>query len=219
MPSDHSLIPPAIATTMVTEILHRNANELAATLATLRIMKSRGRISHELLDDALIRVEAQAELQRLLLDRPADGTMREKLQTLCRLLLCSRISADKLKIALQAKDMPVPMPMRVPILLSAYEFINNAIKHAPVIGKPIRVSFVRASEKFRLTVSNRAFVQSEPGTCFTGLEIVTAISRAWGGATSVTSKNGWFSVRAEFVGVPAPDMSRYIRDEDDTLPF
>ncbi len=214
MAQNFSSIAPATASLMVAEMQHRQANEMAATLATLRIMKSRGTIDDALLEQALVRVEAQAGIQRLLLDKPSNGTIVEAFNSLCTLLLRSRMGAEKVKIVLRATNTPVPTAMRIPLLQCAYELVNNAIKHSPTFDDEIVVTLERKGFAMVIAVSNKTFLSVAKLPKSMGMEIVQSMSNAWNGSMSVSEKSGRFCVEASFISMASSHLFRPINFKD-----
>lgn len=174
-------LPDAAAAAFMDEMLHRQANEYAAALATLRIMKARSGCENALLEQAIDRIEAQVALQRLLLDRPAEDPMQRSIERMCELLLRSRSAGDTFAIAYKGSHVRVPAPLRRPILLAGYELINNALKHCDAKENPIAVTFSNPPNHLCLVVTNASRETDPAVNRSSGLDIVHAIAAHHGG--------------------------------------
>lgn len=195
MSKDHQEGPNEI---FVTEILHRFAIEYAGTLATLRIIKARGGVQSELLEAALVRIEAQFDIHRLLLARPTGGPIQEVLKQLCHLMLRSRASGGDQKIAFGADDGRIPNTLRRPLLMAGYGLLENALKQGSDLRKPLRMTMERTQASCTLDVQNSA-TGAHPNVRWSpALLMVSSLCKRWGGDLSQTYQNGMIGFAATF---------------------
>ncbi len=215
--TDTVAIPDIACELLVKEMLHRQANEYAATLATLRILKARGVGESDFLDQALERVENQVELQLVLLDSPGNQPLHDALARLCQCILQSRMDACEIGIELTVDALPVAEHLRRPILLVAYELVNNAVKHARTSDNPIEIIMGEADGATTVIVSNdgEPFDQPAPGS--SGLHIVGAIADGLGGGLLCSHSDGRASFAATFGPSECKSFLRITIEEEEDV--
>ena len=183
---------------MVEEQVHRHANELAATLAGLRIVKSHGPQKSNLLDEAIDRVEAQCDIHRLMLTA---GTRDLGLEVadLCHLLLRSRLGGSGLRIMCSVDRLDMAHDLRRVIVLLTYELINNAIKHSPEGSNLIRLILRGADDRHLLSVVNTVAATGPSSAGSRGIAIVAGLADRFGGSLKVrfTKRHARVSVSFE----------------------
>lgn len=163
------------------EARHRHANEFAAALATLHVVRARTDATLPHLDDAIDRLDAQVALNRLLLEGDGAGDVGTRLARLCHFLLRSRAGENDLRIALRARGTASADCDTGTLLLIAYELLNNAIKHAERGREPIRVALTCGTSHARLSVANRFSEECGPPGTSSGLSIASALAERSGG--------------------------------------
>lgn len=118
---------------LLAENVHRTANEIAAALAAMRLVKSAGPgvDRSDLLDHAIDRLQGFAEVH-LVLARPAAEVIdvSPALERLCRGLVAARLPANVGRVTLQLAPVVLPAATAHGLLLIAAELLTNAIRHA-----------------------------------------------------------------------------------------
>lgn len=183
---------------MVEEQAHRHANELAATLAGLRIMQSRGSQQRRLLDEAIDRVEAQCRLHRLMLTA---GTrdLGPEIADLSYYLLRSRLGGSRLRVLCGMDRVALASDLRRVIVQVAYELLNNAIKHTPEGNSPIRLTFRVIGDRHLLTVTNPVGAAGSSAAGGRGIAIVAGLADRFGGNLRVRFTRQRARVSVSFV--------------------
>lgn len=131
----------AVTRLALDEARHRHANEFAAALATLHLVKAGRRNSPDLLENAIRRLECQLKLERLLL-HPHSDNIAVSLHTMAALIAEARGAADLLIVKAQTVSIPNPTLQRA-ILFIAYELMINALKRS----EPDSISAVKLSRQ------------------------------------------------------------------------
>lgn len=187
MPPSSSDLPGSEFTTadlMIQEQVHRHANELAATLAGLRILRARGPRDGRMLDEAIDRVEAQYDLHRLML-AAGSGDLGPELADLCHCLLRSRLGGNGFRIVCRIDRVTIPHDLRRVFVLTAYELVNNAIKHSSRGSGVIRLTCRTTDENHILCVSNCADGGARHSASGRGTAIVSGLADHHGGTLRV----------------------------------
>lgn len=135
---------------LLLEMAHRVANELAAALAALRLIRPVGgsKVRWRLLAGAIERLEGFASVNRVL--AIPDGCLvplSRELEGLCEALGAARPGGSRSRICLDVGDVVVPGAVARRVLLVAAELVLNAVRHA-MEGRAGLLSLVlRADER------------------------------------------------------------------------
>lgn len=168
-------------TALIDEARHRHANEFAAALASLHLLKARMAVDDTLVNEAIGRLENAVRLERHLLDC---GTpeLYPAIVRLCTLLRLTRPGSPRFRLHFRKfPKIPDQASMRS-VLLIAYELLTNAIKHAMTQTSVIGVRMTIRDSEIRLSVSNATGDRpSDHGSRGSGMEIVQSISSHLGG--------------------------------------
>lgn len=165
------------------EARHRHANEFAAALATLHLVRARLGTDPGMIDEGIRRLEAQVALQRLLIEFPSrPASLALALARMCQLMLRSRSDDARRHVALRAPNsLRTGANARILILI-AYELVNNAIKYSSPECPDIRMVVRGGKLNYRLNVSNRFSDRDGPSIGSAGLSIAAELARRAGGS-------------------------------------
>lgn len=165
------------------EARHRHANEFAAALATLHLVRARMGMDPGLIGEAIARLEAQVALQRLLIEFPRrPHSLGADLARMCHLILRSRSCELPRRINLRAPPSLRSGANARILVLIAYELVNNAVKHSGRDGAGIRVGLRGGRLNYRLTVTN-GFQQTDGlSVGSAGLAIAASLAKSVGGS-------------------------------------
>lgn len=175
---------------VVGELRHRFANELAATLASLQLVRAR-RGDAEMVEEAISRVEAQARLLRLLSDPlPVRCDLVGRIGELAHLLIRSRRSGPGTTIRMSAMQVVMEGEQVERILVILNELLVNALKR--VGDGDIVVTLRRSDDTLRIVVSNDAPDQQSSTRRSGGVRTMSRYARMHGGRLAVRVGNGTF---------------------------
>lgn len=180
------------------EARHRHANEFAAALATLHLLKAKEGAAGPLLEDAIARLEGAVSLERHL---NCCGTpdLYEAIYKLCSLLRRTRPLAPPCRLHFdEFPRIPDATSMKL-LLLIAYELLINAMKHSRSVKMPVRVHLKMRESAIRIKVSNwTCDVPENVGSNGSGLIIAKQIAAHMGGAIEVRIRGRTHIVTAIF---------------------
>lgn len=152
-----SFSPPhpdtAFETALLDEARHRHANEYAAALAALQLVRAGLTEDQPLITEAIQRLEGGIRIERFLLN-PGNEDLAMVLLELCSLLSHTRIGRPRFRVRVLGQAiMRSPLEMRL-FLLVAYELLANAAKRASDDQREVSVRLALRRGKLRLTVVN-----------------------------------------------------------------
>ena len=175
------------------ELRHRFANELAATLASLHLVRARG-CESGMVDDAITRVQAQARLLQLLGEPlPARCNLVERIGELANLLIRSRRSGPGTTIRVSATQIFMDGEEVARILVVMNELLVNALER---VGEgPVRVKIrTTPDEHVHMSVANRSDGAAQFQTRGNGIRTMALYARMHGGRLTVENHRGSFCV-------------------------
>lgn len=194
----HHAIESQIAHFVAMEMSHRHANEFAAALAALHLVRARTGGDDPILGQAIARLEGNVNLERLLLHPPTNRVV-DTLRTLCELMTATRTSAPTFAIRALGDGVMNRLDDHRLFLRVGYELLANAAKHQTEGGPRIRVGLVIGRRGLRLTVSNHSRAPIPQGDERSmGLLIVRRLAGLVGGRLSARWENGRFVTTAVF---------------------
>ncbi|MBX7489757.1 hypothetical protein K3177_14710 [Qipengyuania sp. GH25] len=197
--SDH-----AFESVLLDEARHRHANEFAAALAALSLVRASGRVEHSLLDKAIERLDGNVRIERLLLN-PGTHDVGVAVLDLASLLSSTRVERPVFKIRLVGRGLVVDLGTMRLILLVAYELMTNAMKRSEQ-ARPIAVRVAAKNGTVRLTVVNAIAGTAHQTTNFpSGLPVLRRLAAACGGYVAC-KKDGDRHVAQAFF--PMPERER-----------
>lgn len=168
---------------MMDEARHRHANEFAAALATLHLVRAGSGSGNDLMKAAIDRLEAQVRIERLLLTFPErPSSIAAALDQLCQLLLRSRHGAIESRLILHAPTSARTGSGARTLLLIAYELVTNALKYGDCARMPVRVSLRCGKRNYRLIVVNEFALEEGPSIGSQGLAIAAGLAECEGGS-------------------------------------
>ena len=170
---------------LIDEARHRHANEFAAALASLHLLKAKMAVHDPLIDGAIGRLDNAVRLERHLLDCGTPDLYPAMLR-LCTLLRLTRPNEPRFR--LHFRDFPrIPNPssMRL-VLLVVYELLVNATKHTSAEKTAIGVRLHVTESEIRLSISNPVDgLSARPNSSRGGLAIARSVSSELGGDVSL----------------------------------
>lgn len=138
---------------LLDEVRHRFANEFACALASLQLTKARISVAAPMIDQAIERMGYQIRLQRFMLEC-CEREAGEAILALSNLLSASRAQPCRFSVKLSGAPIKLEDALMRILLISAYELLNNAVKHAHDDSESIRVRLARRGTRLVLTVAN-----------------------------------------------------------------
>ena len=139
---------------LLEENRHRQANEYAAALASLQLVKAGLPFQNDLIDLAISRLHNQVRLERFLLgNQPSD--LGSAVGELAELISKSRVAGAIFDVKTVGVPKPVANSARATVLLVLYELLLNVAKHADT-SMVCRVRCAWRANILVLTIANQA---------------------------------------------------------------
>ena len=170
-----------IAITLLNDEQHRTANELAAALAALQLVRRMRSGRSDLIDTAIARLEGFASTRRTLTDSQfagADAVI--ELPLLFAGMMRGRHGFAEIDFMTSCIHLPLNGRVAGTLLRCAHEMVTNAWKHSDAEA-PIRVTLRATATKLELAVLNDCVTQSSAGSRGCGQTISQALCRHAGG--------------------------------------
>lgn len=185
---------------LLNEASHRHANEFAAAIAALRLVKVRLNRPEPMIEDAIERLENSVRLERLLLNPDEEGTS-PLVHKLAMLICMARINDAPLNVRTLGNGLIQNTDDARLFLRVAYEMIINAIKHHAAGEAPIHVLLINNDHNFRLIVANATVHHSPPRQVApSGLLILRELATSVNGRIRWQQREDRFTTMATFPG-------------------